>query len=331
MKKRRRSEISEINISFLDVISCGFGAIVLLLIIAKSTVAPSLEASQTVRQGPVAELQDTLHRLRGETAILNRDLRTVEEQISSEQQRLARLQDELASLRRQHTATAQVDDTEKARLERALQSLTDEMQRLLSRQRSDNQLIGGIPVDSEYIIFVIDTSGSMSNYVWSRVRQEMINILDIYPQVKGVQIMSDMGTYMFPSYANRWIPDTPARRQVIINRLPGWTPFSNSSPVEGLNAAIRTFYAPDRKISIFVFGDDFTGSSVSRVVQTVDSLNQERATGERLVRIHAVGFPVHFLVSGGNLVTAGRFATLMRELSYRNGGTFVGLTTLNER
>lgn len=329
MKRRRRSEISEFNISFLDVISCGFGAVVLLLIIAKTAVGPALEPVDTDSRAQVAELEDALHELRGETITLNRQLRTAQEQLSSEQQRLARLQDELASLRRQHAATAQVDDSEKAELEQALQSLTDEMQRLLAQRRVDNQLIGGIPVDSEYIIFVIDTSGSMNNYVWSRVRREMINILDIYPQVKGVQIMSDMGTYMFPSYANRWIPDTPARRQVIIDRLPGWSPFSNSSPVEGLNAAIRSFYAPDRKISIFVFGDDFTGSSIARVVQTVDNLNQQHTTGERLVRIHAVGFPVHFLVSGGNLVTAGRFAALMRELSYRNGGTFVGLTTLN--
>ena len=37
--KRRASE--EFNISFLDVICCGFGAIILLLIITK-TVAPQL-------------------------------------------------------------------------------------------------------------------------------------------------------------------------------------------------------------------------------------------------------------------------------------------------
>ena len=27
--------------------------------------------------------------------------------------------------------------------------------------------VGGIPVDSEYIIFIIDTSGSMKNYAWT--------------------------------------------------------------------------------------------------------------------------------------------------------------------
>ena len=35
-KRQNKRNISEISISFLDVISCGFGAIVLLLLIAKT-------------------------------------------------------------------------------------------------------------------------------------------------------------------------------------------------------------------------------------------------------------------------------------------------------
>ena len=47
----------------------------------------------------------------------------------------------------------------------AQQELTEEMRRLQERNyqrpRTDAP-VGGIPVDSEYVIFVIDTSGSMS-------------------------------------------------------------------------------------------------------------------------------------------------------------------------
>jgi hypothetical protein len=50
----------------------------------------------------------------------------------------------------------------------ARQSLTEEMKRLLGLEVRNN-LIGGIPVDSEYIIFVIDTSGSMFSYAWERM------------------------------------------------------------------------------------------------------------------------------------------------------------------
>ena len=59
--------------------------------------------------------------------------------------------------------------------------------------------------------------------------------------------MNDMGEYMFTQYAGKWIPDTPARRKAIIKRLRKWQAFSNSSPVEGITAAINTFYSKNKK------------------------------------------------------------------------------------
>ena len=169
-------------------------------------------------------------------------------------------------------------------LESAKQRLTDEMKRLLGAQgRRRNDAIGGIPVDSEYVIFIIDTSGSMFNYAWPRAQREMINILDLYPQVKGMQVMSDEGEYMFSSYRGQWIPDTPARRRAIVSRFATWNPYSNSSPVEGIVEAIRTFHEPGRRISLYVLGDEFTGSSIAQVIDVVDRINGESG-GERLVR-----------------------------------------------
>jgi hypothetical protein len=62
--------------------------------------------------------------------------------------------------------------------------------------------------------------------------------------------------------------------------------------------AIRTFSAPDKKISIYVFGNEFTGKSIDDVVNTVDRLNRHDAQGRQRVRIHAIGFPVMFSVPG---------------------------------
>ena len=325
--KLKRRPTPEISISFLDVISCGFGAIVLLLLIARTAEYSALEEGEPEQQS-VAALQEQLFALRGETKILNRELVSKQEQLSDLRQRIARLREELASVNRKQRTP--VDTTERDRLELALQILQEEMRRLLAdRPRVENQVIGGIPVDSEYIIFIVDTSGSMFDFAWPRVRREMINILDIYPKVKGIQIMNDMGDYMFSGYRGKWIPDTPGRRKAIINRLASWNPFSNSSPVEGIQRAIRAFYAPDKKISLYVFGDDSTGGSIRQVLATVDRINTARRKGSPLVRIHTIGFPVHFLVPGGRAETATRFAALMRQLSYRNGGTFVGLNSLN--
>jgi hypothetical protein len=165
----------------------------------------------------------------------------------------------------------------------------------------------------------------MFSYAWERMMQEMDSILSIYPEVKGIQILNDMGKYMFSRYRGQWIPDTPGRRKVIMQTLRNWNVFSNSSPVEGITAAIRTFQDPGKKISIYVLGDEFTGESIARVVETVDRINRQDAEGNRLVRIHAVGFPVQFIRAPRLQTTGIRFATLMRELTKRNGGAFVGL------
>jgi hypothetical protein len=165
----------------------------------------------------------------------------------------------------------------------------------------------------------------MFSYAWQRVLNELEAVLSIYPEVKGIQVLNDMGNYMFSRYRGQWIPDTPGRRGVIVQNLRNWNVFSNSSPVEGLTQAIRTFYDPQKKISIYVFGDDFTGNSVAEVLSTVDRLNAINTDGERRVRIHAMGFPVLYQAPPQQQGSVHRFAALMRELTYRNGGTFVGL------
>ncbi len=325
--KRRRREWQEASISFLDVISCGFGAIVLLLVIARVGDPSILEKAENLLMGSVKTLQKQLFEIRGESATLNQEYRSRKQQLSDLEERIARLKEKLASVSKQSEQVSLSEAREKEQLQLVLQVLSEEMARL-SPQFQDNQLIGGIPADSDYIIFVIDTSGSMQVAAWQKVKMEMLNILDIYPAVKGIQILNDMGNYMFSNYRGQWIPDSPQMRENIVNRLDSWSPFSNSSPVEGIEAAIRTFYRPDRKISIYTLGDDYQGRSIRRVVKVVDSLNKTNRGADRLVRIHAIGFPVHFPPGGTPNSSAIRFAALMRELSYNNGGTFIGLNGL---
>ncbi len=326
---RKRRSTNELTVSFLDVICCGFGAIVLLLMITKTVEPKVVEESEINLNGQIADLQKNLFAIRGETLVFNRELNAKHEQIALEKKRLAILRTQQAELEAQYAQLAEatpVTQEEKGKLELALQTLTDEMERLLGKNnKRTNNIVGGIPVDSEYIIFIIDTSGSMFNYGWERMMNELIATLDIYPKVKGIQVMNDMGDYMFTNYRRKWIPDTPGRRKAIIQRLRTWNPFSNSSPVEGIQRAVRTFFDENKKISLYVFGDEFSGRSIQNVVRTIDRLNKLNANDERMVRIHAVGFPVQFARQPNMQRTGIRFATLMRELTHRNGGTFVGL------
>ncbi|MEJ2136576.1 MAG: hypothetical protein P8X86_15205 [Desulfofustis sp.] len=301
MKRRRRS-IEVFNLSFLDVISCGFGAIVLLLVIMKISEPVLIEESTKDISLSIARLRAEAVSLRDSSAGL---YQTSEELRTTEQALLEQIGDlnlQLAGAREQQKNLLVRQSSQEAIIEqlyRARQELTEEMLRL-QRQKAAipvNAPIGGIPVDSEFIIFVIDTSGSMQQFAWPAVRKKMQEILSIYPRVQGIQVMNDMGDYMFSQY------------------------------VEGITAAIRRFYAADKKISIYVFGDDFSRGSIQEVVDTVDSINRSLGEGSRRVRIHAVGFPVLFGHAGADMNVA-RFAALMRRLAEDNDGSFVGLTEL---
>lgn len=121
------------------------------------------------------------------------------------------------------------------------------------------------------------------------------------------------------------MPDSPQRRREIRRKLTNWSAFSSSTPVGGITTAIRQHYDKNKKISLFVLGDDYQGRSVRRVVKIVEELNQRNPKGDTLVRIHGVGFPVHLFREFGIGSSAMRYAALMRELAEQNNGTFIGL------
>ncbi len=327
---RRKRPIEQISLSFLDCICCGFGAIILLLVIVKTAEPMIIEESREDLSGILADLQEQLVEIRGETTVLNRDLQTREEQLSEITERIARLTTLLSTLRSEFDSSsdqAEAITSIENQLSRARQELNDLQEKLNYSRALGDTTVGGIPVDSEYVIFVIDTSGSMRNFGWDLLLDKIIETLDVYPEVKGIQVLNDMGEYMFSRYAERWIPDSPGRRKAIIDRMKTWSAFSNSSPVEGITKAIARFYKPGQKISVYVFGDDFSGRSISQVIETIDKINQEDSAGNRLVRIHTVGFPVWFTAPRSQQGSVERFATLMRLLAEKNGGTFVGLNS----
>ena len=331
---RRRREFEIFSMSFLDAICCGFGAMILLFLLIRTGEPQRLERAERDLDGLIAQYEQELNEIVGETERVRRQELSTTESLRVDTTRIEDLQAQLERIRAQVLAVEDPTlEVEQNRLASAKQSLTEEMRRLLADYRPpiEDYKVGGIPVDSEYIIFLIDTSGSMQTYQWDRVQQQLRETLEVYPTVKGIQIMNDEGEYMFKSYRDEWIPDTPTRRQAILDTLKNWAPFSNSNPREGILAAIDRFYDPTKKISLYVYSDDFQQGSINPVVREIDRRNHANESGERLVRIHAVAFPAVWLMTGGDLFTGRDFAVLMRIICQRNGGTFVALPVIRER
>mgnify|MGYP001314674937 CR=1 FL=1 len=196
-------------------------------------------------------------------------------------------------------------------LKLATTSLSEAKNKVGNKSVKDKE-VGGIPVDSEYVVFIIDTSGSMKA-IWDKVTKELVNILNIHPKVKGFQILNDNGLHLLGAYKNKWIPDTPSKRNNILKILKNWNSASNSSPVEGLKVALKKYTNNSISTSLYIFGDEFTGSSYTPVFDAISDLRSKNN-----VRISGVGF-----LSIGP--TNDRFATLMREIAENNRGTFIGL------
>ena len=327
---RRRRDIQAFSLSFLDCICCGFGAIILLLVLSKIYEPVVVEEAEQDLMKLIALLQQELFEIRGTTTILDRTLKEVKVEATASKIELSELEGDLSKIRGQYKASKENEDEtiDVGELRAARQRLSEEQKRLQPYyRRPDADAVAGIPVDSEYVIFVIDTSGSMLDSSWTLAQQMLSETLEAYPQVKGIQVMNDDGVYMFQEHAARWMPDSPGRRQAIVTRMRSWNATSDSNPVNGIEAAIRDFREPGKKISIYVFGDDYQGSrSIDQAMAAIDRLNRPGADGKKLVRIHGVGFPGRF-GSANVPQTAASFATFMRALCAKNGGTFVALST----
>jgi hypothetical protein len=327
MKLPRRT-VEIFSLSFLDCICCGFGAIILLLVLTEYGQPIQIEESRVRLSGQLDLLQEQLHNVRGETDQLNRELKGRLDLLQKERARLSQLAGDITDVGGQFNASkkeAAATNIVETELVSAYQTLTEEMKRVLKDQatRPKSEAIGGIPIDSEYIIFIVDTSASMTSGHWTEAQAIVQEILSIYPRVKGMQIMDDEGKVMLSHTRGQWLNDTSVQRKAIVDRMKNWRAFSNSSPVEGIEEAIKTYWAADRRISLYVVGDEFTGDSIQKALDDVAAINKPDRNGRRMVRIHAIGFPESDKMSP---FTSIRFSALMRLMCEQNNGTFVGIT-----
>jgi len=312
--KLKKKEFDIFNLSFLDIISCGFGAVVLLVLISNT--------AENASQSNVFEVEELLAQVITLENSIDGLAQKIDQQKKKNDDQLAE-SGSLGSAAGVLTKSLSIKEREENALEGDLEGLSlvqSTLNRVSIAPSSSNKTrdeeVGGIPVDSDYVIFIVDTSGSMQS-IWNRVSREILNVLSIHPEVIGFQILNDQGKSLISGYSGRWIPDTPQRRKSVMRVFGGWTDASNSSPVEGIEMALKRYAKPGQAMAIYVFGDDYTGSSYDPVIARITKMNSLQKSGQRLAKIHGVGFLSKY--------TTGRFAILMRELTKQNGGTFLAL------
>lgn len=190
--------------------------------------------------------------------------------------------------------------------------------------------IVGFTPDSEYLLFVVDTSPSMRRFEWDRMAEMMREKIALYPTVRGIQVINDQGNHLIESFRNEWIPNTPTNQQWILDELGRWQDYSESNPRRGLLAAIDRYYDPEKSIAVILLSDDFSpgDGAVDAVVAEIAARTGELADGVSPMRIHGVAFPVFLDQIGRDQFlssTGADVATLMTMLSRDHAGSFLAL------
>ena len=173
------------SVSFLDVIACAFCAIVILVLILP------------IGQQTLTDIEETPNSPSGRLLFLidatKSEISSLQAQIEETQELLAEIESESASI---SDATNQISiavknaDSRTSTLEAQRQALaqTRTIIETTRPQGSDTEQVdtelAGIPVDSEYIAFVIDTSGSMQS-IWQDVSKGNRTILALVSTAQG--------------------------------------------------------------------------------------------------------------------------------------------------
>ena len=175
--KSQRRGVSPLSLAFLDVMFCGFGAVILLFLIldhattvAAVTIDPDLSAELSLLEEEVLEGQENLVRLRNTVADVSLEVVTAEGLAREIQEQLDTFLEELAAL--ENSSTATVESIEKLRAD--VKALEEELLRLQAsaldqegnsvRQflgDGNRQYLTGLFLGGQRILILVDSSTSM--------------------------------------------------------------------------------------------------------------------------------------------------------------------------
>jgi len=334
----RRRAAQTYSLAFLDCICCGFGAIILIFVLTIGT-----------REKEKIETLIAIRRVLASQMAALAQMKISQEELEKSHQRVTTL---VADNRKTNDSVrAMLDDlerqlqNEKAGQSALLVDLDELRKEIAARQKKPEVVLlpevkatpVGLPVGSNYIAIIIDTSGSMrdpnTGGLWPIVIRKVSEVLDAYPQLDGVQLLDGDGRFILGrrgAGTEGWLEDSPDMREQIRRRLRTYQQDSISNPVPGIFNAIRFLHDPENpnmRMGVYVFGDEFIDSA-DPVIRRLDELNPADEKGLRKIVINAVGFPttIRYTFSMGN--TGLKYANLMRTVTYQHGGAFIALQDL---
>ncbi|MDX1490951.1 MAG: VWA domain-containing protein [Pseudohongiellaceae bacterium] len=186
MSRRRRSAFNPMSLAFLDVMSCGFGAVVLIFLIIDHKESeqvvqntPALEAEARLLQQEITEGERNLQRIRNTVDDVSLEIVTAQGMAERIQQDIDNFLQQLAAM--ENTSIASEESVEALRAD--IRSLEEEIQRLQASAieetgtsaraflgDGDRQYLSGMFLGGDRIMILLDSSASMLD-------ETLVNIL----------------------------------------------------------------------------------------------------------------------------------------------------------
>ena len=283
MGRKRRPRSTAFNISFLDIMSCGLGAVVLLFLIIKHSEVTASNNDANLLVQDVAEHQVQLETLESQLRDMRSGVKTRETANSDVKTRLAKLATQVANLQG-------TNETLSSRIakDRAAQQAT---QTKIDRQaaadavkiagQGERRYLTGLEVKGDRVVLMLDHSASMiderlvdilrrratgGHFVsgapkWQRALRTMQWLTNRLPESSKIQIVSfnDSTTV----HGNGWIDvsDTAALTAALDGAL-------KSAPAKGTNltkafAAVARMSPPPDNIYVVTDGLPTLGAKTS--------------------------------------------------------------------
>ncbi len=176
---RRRRPMEVFSMSFLDCMSCGFGAVILFFMIINSQAVHESEAPPERAQAEVTKLEFEILEERKNLVMAHNTMEELEDEQLRAEDRIAQI---IALIEQLKKELEEYDSVTLAKIERIeklqsdIERLEQEKQRLLAQQREnegegsrvrqfigdgDRQYLTGLRVGGDRILVLVDTSASM--------------------------------------------------------------------------------------------------------------------------------------------------------------------------
>lgn len=317
MARRSKAPIEVFNLAFLDIISCAFGAVVMLVLLSKNG---DFDHSASADASSISVLIDQLLAAQQAVDRLTGAVSDQSQQLSAASAKAAASKDELNNLEQQvpKAALALQQLEAKAQSLRADISQSNALLNVKSSTDTPDKDVGGVPTDAEYVVFIIDNSGSMNQIGWNKIIKTIGDVIENHPKLKGFNVMNADGKYL-PMKKGGWIQDSKSNRAIALTELKRFTG-GGSSPEIAIEKAINTYKNTNGEVSLYVFGDEYSSANISGVVKSITQANYDSVRKRARFRIHGIGF----YWTGGSNTRVG-FSAFMKSVAHNNRGAFIAL------